>query len=307
MILWREIKARETDINLDDTAKRFKAEDTKIAVPDIQTLSGKKSKFSKITVPGSSYRTHLKCFQVDHSFMFGISTFCLHEEPLTTALDRISGISDHIEIMDEGLHYLENSEPLLSYSTHFSIHAPCRGTNIASLLEPIRRASVEVIEQCFLIAAEVNARVIVHPGYFAWAEERTKAERQLVTSTAELTSLANEYSVSYFIENMGNWDYFFLKTPDELPLIGDTPFALDVGHAHLNFCLSEFLRLPAGHYHLHDNNGKEDSHVAVGEGTIDFDPVMKSIQKNKVIPVIEVATFDGVLKSIQTLNMLSTL
>ena len=66
---------------------------------------------------------------------------------------------------------------LLSYSTHFSIHAPSRGTNIASLLEPIRQASVEVIEQCFLIAAELNAGVVVHPGYFAWAEERTKAEQ----------------------------------------------------------------------------------------------------------------------------------
>jgi sugar phosphate isomerase/epimerase len=209
-----------------------------------------------------------------------------------------------MEVMDEGLHYLENSEPLLSYSAHFSIHAPCRGTNIASLLEPIRRASVEVIEQCFIIAAEVNAGVVIHPGYFAWAEERPKAERQLMTSVTELSSLANEYSVQYFVENMGNWDYFFLKTPDELHLIGDTPFALDVGHAHLNFCLAEFLSLPAGHYHLHDNNGKEDSHVAVGEGTIDFEPVMKIILKKKIKPVIEVANFEGVLKSILMLNML---
>jgi hypothetical protein len=32
---------------------------------------------------------------------------------------------------------------------------------------------------------------------------------------------------------------------------------------------------------------------------------MKAIQKNKVMPVIEVATFEGVLKSIQTLNLLN--
>jgi len=234
--------------------------------------------------------------------MFGISTFCLHQQPLTTALDKISSCSDYIEVMDEGLHYLENSEPLLSYSARFSIHAPSRGTNLASLLEPIRRASVEVISQCFLIAAEVNAGVVVHPGYFAWEEERVKAERQLTASIKDLSDLADEYSLRYFIENMGNWDYFFLKTPDEISLIGDTPFALDVGHAHLNFCLGEFLRVPAGHYHLHDNNGKEDSHVAVGEGTIDFEPVMKAVQKSKVMPVIEVATFEGVTKSIQTLN-----
>jgi sugar phosphate isomerase/epimerase len=110
--------------------------------------------------------------------------------------------------------------------------------------------------------------------------------------------------VRYFIENMGNWEYFFLKTPGELPLIGDSPFALDVGHAHQKFSLTEFLRFPASHFHLHDNKGKEDSHLALGEGTIDFGPVMKAVQKNNVTPILEVSTFDGVMRSIR---MLSTL
>ena len=236
--------------------------------------------------------------------MFGVSTFCLHSEPLTTALDKISPISDFIEVMDEGLHYLESAEPLMSYSEKFSIHAPCRGTNIASLLEPIRRASVEVTKQCFRIAAEVNAGVVVHPGYFAWAEERLKAEQQLTKSLTEIAGLAKEYSVCYFIENMGNWEYFFLKTPDELSLLGDTPFALDTGHAHQNHCLAEFLRFPAAHYHLHDNDGKEDSHLAPGKGTIDFRPVMKAVRKNRVVPVVEVATYEGVIESLSLLNTL---
>jgi sugar phosphate isomerase/epimerase len=237
--------------------------------------------------------------------MFGISTFCLHQEPLITALEKISPFTDYIEVMDEGLHYLDSAESLLSYSHRFSIHAPCRGTNIASLLEPIRRASVEVIEQCFCIAAEVNAGIVVHPGYFAWAEERTRAERQLGVSLGDLSRFRKEYSIPFYIENMGNWDYFFLKTPDELFLIGDTPLALDVGHAHQNHCLLAFLSVPAGHCHLHDNNSKEDSHVAIGEGTIDFKPVMKAVQKNKITPVIEVATFEGVQKSIHALTLLN--
>ncbi len=236
--------------------------------------------------------------------MYGVSTFCLHQESLISALDKISSISDYIEVMDEGLHFLESAEPLMSYTKKFSIHAPSRGTNISSLLEPIRKASVEVIAQCFRIAAEVNAGVVVHPGYFAWAEERKKAEQQLRVSLSDLSFLGQEYSVRYFIENMGNWDYFFLKTPDEISLIGDTPFALDVGHAHQNHCLREFLDVPAGHYHLHDNNSKEDSHLAIGEGTIDFKPVMKAVQKNRIIPVIEVATMEGVLKSMRSLTLL---
>ncbi len=128
--------------------------------------------------------------------MFGVSTFCLHQEPLTTALDTIGSVSDYIEIMDEGLHYLESAEPLLSYPAKYSIHAPCRGTNIASLLEPIRKASIEVMTQCFAIAAEVNAGVVVHPGYFAWAEEREKAERQLKKSLSDLSLLGKSIRCS---------------------------------------------------------------------------------------------------------------
>ena len=127
--------------------------------------------------------------------MFGVSTFCLHDQPLPSALERIAAISDFIEVMDEGLHYLEDPELLQSYSAKFTIHSPCRGTNIASLLEPIRRASVEVTGQCFAIAAEVNAGVVVHPGYFAWVEEREKAEKQCRKSIGELKCLSGEHGI----------------------------------------------------------------------------------------------------------------
>jgi sugar phosphate isomerase/epimerase len=236
--------------------------------------------------------------------MYGVSTFCLHQLPLPDALERIAAITDRIEVMDEGLHYLASAELLHSYNQHLTIHTPCRGTNIASLLEPIRRASVEVMAECMDVAADVGAGLVIHPGYFAWAEERNKAEQQLGRSLGELTALSEEYSVRFFIENMGNWEYFLLKTPNELSLIGDAAFALDVGHAHQMQCLDAFLECPAAHYHLHDNAGKEDSHLAVGDGTIDFDAVMKSVRSSGIEPIIEVNTFEGVVRSIERLNAL---
>lgn len=236
--------------------------------------------------------------------MFGVSTFCLHKLPLEKALEQISEFTDRIEVMDEGLHYLNSAEPLLSYNHHFSIHTPCRGTNIASLLEPIRRASVEVMGQCMKIAAEVDASIVVHPGYFAWAEERDKACRQLERSIDDLTTLSREFSVPFFIENMGNWEHFLLKVPDELPLIGTSLFALDVGHAHQMHCLDGFLEYPAAHYHLHDNLGDADSHLAVGDGTINFAAVMDAVKKSGIEPIIEVEKFEDVQKSIDRLNAL---
>jgi sugar phosphate isomerase/epimerase len=234
--------------------------------------------------------------------MFGISSFCLHDQPLSVALDRISAVSDYIEVMDEGLHSLKDASLLENYSVRYSIHAPSRGTNLASLLEPIRRASVEVMGQCFAIAAEVNADVVVHPGYFAWEEERKEAVARFVQSREELMRIAEEYSVGFSFENMGNWPYFLLKRPEEISLTGSCGFALDVGHANQNHCLTDFLRIKAVHYHLHDNDGSEDTHDPVGKGTIDFSEVMKAVHRNGVAPVVEVTTFKGALASIDTLK-----
>ena len=234
--------------------------------------------------------------------MLGISTLCLHHEPLPVALDRIAELTDAIEVMDEGRHFLKSAEPLLSYSCRFSIHAPCRGTNLASLLEPIRRASVEVIAECFAIAAEVDAHVVVHPGYFAWPDERAEAAEQLARSLAELTAAAKDRGIVFSVENMGDWEYFFLKTPEELRLIGDCGFTLDVGHAHQNHCLAGFLERPAEHYHLHDNDTTADAHLAAGKGTIDFGPVMAAVKRSGGSPVIEVTDFDDAVVSLRVLQ-----
>jgi len=237
--------------------------------------------------------------------MPGISTLCLHHEPLPAALDRLAEVTDSVEVMDDGPHYLKSVEPLLSHSCRFSIHAPCRGTNIASMLEPIRRGSVEVMTECFSIAAEINAEVVVHPGYFAWPEERIPAERQLLKSLKELSALSRECGIVFTVENMGDWEYFFLQTPDEMHLIDDCAFTLDVGHAHLNHCLEQFLSFPARHYHLHDNDGTADSHRAIGEGTINFAPVIAAIKRTGGSAVIEVNDIESAIKSQEALEKLA--
>jgi sugar phosphate isomerase/epimerase len=189
--------------------------------------------------------------------------------------------------MDDGRHYLESADLLENYSLAYSLHAPSRSINIACIHEPIRKASVEVIGNSFALAGEVDADIIIHPGYFTWEEEREKARQQFRKSLRNLTTIAEEYSVNFFIENMGNWNYFFLREPSEIDVLGEFGLALDVGHAHLNHCLDEFLALPFRHIHLHDNNGIEDTHSPVGSGTIDFTAVMQAVRRDNATPVIE--------------------
>ncbi len=236
--------------------------------------------------------------------MFGISTFCLHELPLPEALDRLQGLTDTVEIMGDGNHFLETAEPLGNHSFRYFIHSPSRGVNIASLREPIRRASVEVLSQCFAVAAEVDAPVVVHPGYFAWKGEREAAISQFRLSLHDLKQAAGDLSVTFYLENMPAWDYFFLRFPEELPLLEGQGLALDVGHASLNGCLTGFLGHTLAHVHLHDNEGKADTHDPIGKGSIDFTPVKRAIERDRASAIIEVSTLEGVIKSMEILEKL---
>ena len=236
--------------------------------------------------------------------MFGISTYCLLGEPLPVALDRLSGLTGLIEVVDEGPHFVTDPELFESYSADFVLHAPYHGMNIACLFEPVRKASVEVMTDCFTVAAEIGAAVVLHPGYFAWEQEREQADRQFRKSLAELTEAARELSLTFSFENMGDMNFFNLRTPEDLSIIDGTRFTLDVGHANLNRCLPGFLRTSISHMHLHDNNGKRDTHSAVGEGDIGFPAVMAAMRRNHATAVIEVKTLDGVMKSIRALEAL---
>ncbi|MFA5331492.1 MAG: sugar phosphate isomerase/epimerase family protein [Methanoregula sp.] len=236
--------------------------------------------------------------------MIGISTFCLIEEPLLPALDRLTELTDRIEIMDEGLHHVSDPAVLESYTADFSFHAPFHGMNIASVFEPIRRASVGVMADCFAVAAEIGAPVVIHPGYFAWRNEQETAARQFGKSCAELRDLAREFSAEFSFENMSNTNFFNLRTPGDLAALSGIPFTLDVGHANLNRCLPAFLGTPFVHMHLHDNDGRRDSHSPVGEGTIDFVPVLAAMEHARASAVIEVSTFEGSVASLRTLEEL---
>lgn len=235
--------------------------------------------------------------------MYSISTHCLHAEPLAAALDKLAPHTSCVEIMSDGPHLLTDTRLLESYSFSYSIHAPSRGVNIASVLEPIRRASMEVIADTFTLAAEINAPVVIHPGYFAWEYEYQLAEQHLRASLTQIRSDAIQHGVTYFIENMGNWGYFFLKEPKDLPLLNGALFCLDVGHANECGTLDQFLTTTFSHVHLHDNNGHHDSHESIGKGTIDFDAVMHRVRENHIArPVIEVESFKGALETLDLLT-----
>ena len=97
----------------------------------------------------------------------GVLSYCLISRPLEESLDILSGVTCLIEVMDEGPHFITDPAVFESYTQDFVVHAPYHGMNIASIFDTIRKASVEVMTDCFAIAAEIGAPVVLHPGYYA--------------------------------------------------------------------------------------------------------------------------------------------
>lgn len=235
--------------------------------------------------------------------MPGISTCCLMDKSLADALDQLCPLTDLIEVMDEGPHLTTGTGLFTSYTQKFVLHAPFHGVNIASLFEPIRTASVNVTADCFARASAIGALgVVVHPGYYAWEQEKKAADRQFKKSHQELRAAAREHGVTFWFENMGNMNFFNLRTPKGLRLINGTGLALDTGHAYLNGCLGEFLKTPFCHMHIHDNRGKSDTHSAIGDGTIDFVPVFRALERTGATAVLEMKDFLAVEKSLTVLK-----
>jgi sugar phosphate isomerase/epimerase len=118
--------------------------------------------------------------------------------------------------------------------------------------------------------------------------------------------LQEELGIRLAVENMPKSDWHFFKKPD-LDL-HDMGLVLDIGHAHTCGTLPEFLSHPAlAHIHLHDNSGKGDEHLALGQGCVDLQPVLRTIEERNISAVLEQKTEKAVIESLQALKELRSI
>ena len=173
--------------------------------------------------------------------MVGISTYCLLDRPLPEALDRLSSITNLIEVVDEGPHFVHDASLFGSYSADFVFHAPYHGMNIASLFEAIRTASVKVMTDCFSVAAEVGAGVVMHRDILPGNRSVCRPTGSSKSPCTSSCYAARELSLTFWFENMGDMNFFNLRTPAHLDRIEGCGFALNTA-MHTSITAS---RIPA--------------------------------------------------------------
>lgn len=159
-----------------------------------------------------------------------------------------------------------------------TIHAPFMDLNPGAIDSSIREATRRRIQQVMRAAELLRPKVIVvHPGYddlhygdnsLVWLKNSVEFWREFVPQARQLGTILA-------VENI------FEKEPSTikalLDAIDDPCFrhCFDVGHWNMftTVTMEEWFH-ELGSYiaesHIHDNNGKSDEHLPVGEGKIDF-------------------------------------
>jgi sugar phosphate isomerase/epimerase len=198
----------------------------------------------------------------------------------------------------------------LDYGPLFSIHAPFMDLSPGAIDPKIRAVTFERFSQVFDIAEILKPRSIVfHSGYEKW-KYSLKFDvwlEQSLKTWKSLTKRAADSNLKIAIENV------FEDEPTNLRLLME-----EMGSHHFGICFDTghfnlFSKMPVNAWldqlspyiveiHLHDNFGKADDHIAIGEGTFDFDMLFSIVKDSELIYTIEGHSPEDVLKSIERLK-----
>lgn len=143
-----------------------------------------------------------------------------------------------------------------------------------------RRQSVDDIARCADWLARAGGRyLVVHPGGLSYPEDAETRRAALGESLTSLVALSKGSGVVFCVENMppgvhpGSRMADLRSLVDELDLDG-VALALDTGHAHIA-STPRAETLAAGPRlvttHVHDNDGRQDTHLPPGLGTLDWE------------------------------------
>jgi sugar phosphate isomerase/epimerase len=253
----------------------------------------------------------------------GVSTLHLLSQSFNKMTEQIKSLNaKYIEIVDDGLHALNKQRVKRlkdigeSYNIKFSVHAPFADINIASPSHCVLKAMLKRLENSMKLASHVEAYVwVFHPGLKTGISMFYPGEDWLQNRrTAELLyKIAKDYGLSIAVENVPepypflmkgvrDFERFYSEVSEPIGL------ALDVGHSNINGQTEQFLKTFADkivHIHAHDNDGRDDSHLGIGYGTVNwhrFVSLLRNISYNKVVIVESV---EKVPESVQKLKSIT--
>ncbi len=161
----------------------------------------------------------------------------------------------------------------------------------ADLTQRLRDASLEEMLESLGVAAELHPlKVVLHPSYLTGLSVfvTDQAKQHAARSLEAIVERADQLGLTVCLENMFPRSNSLCEPADFVEVFEKYPalkLTLDTGHANIGSRgdkrTLEFIRLfpeRIGHIHANDNFGKEDNHLPIGTGTIDFPRIVKAIK-----------------------------
>jgi len=194
-----------------------------------------------------------------------------------------------------------------------SLHAPVADVNLMSPHPEVRALAESEIAAALELAAEIGAgSVTFHLGYRPlMGAPHAPPWEEALEAIRRLNGRAQALGVALCLENDPRlpgaylWDLARMREVlSELGLAG----TLDIGHAWTAYgegaleLLPELM--PSIHtVHLHDNRGRLDEHLALGEGVVDVAKAWPLLSRASLL-VIETKTHAGLKNSLSFLQRL---
>jgi len=173
----------------------------------------------------------------------------------------------------------------------------------SDLYESFRKASLEENFSALEAAAELGIRkAVLHPGYITGMGKfvMDKAKQYGLEAIGTILKKANRLGVTLCVENMFPLS-IFLTQPQEFQevfeLFPEIRLTLDIGHANIGGNRNraiEFIQqygYRIGHIHANDNFGKEDNHLPIGAGFIDFEKIIKALKQTSYDETMTIEVF----------------
>lgn len=173
----------------------------------------------------------------------------------------------------------------------------------SDLYESLRRVSLQENFEALEAAAELGIeKVVLHPGYITGLGKFVldRAKGYGMDSIEAILKKAVSLNITLCIENMFPQAHFLVQPYEFQSFFESFPeirLTLDIGHANLGGGKnksSEFIQrygYRIGHVHANDNFGKEDSHLPIGAGIIDFETIIKELKTAQYDETITLEVF----------------
>ncbi len=238
----------------------------------------------------------------------GASTLAGIEYTLEYTLEFIENLGlNYAELVHQFPNETIDVDILECFNLKYSIHSPFMDVNIASLQDQSRLNAIDQIKSSIDFANKIDGEaVVVHPGTIPFLANKYFRNKVIDTSNKsmiELGKYGEDLGVLTTFENMPIFDnmiYSNIEKLNEILINNNLSMTLDIGHAkQARYSVDEMYFDSIKHVHIHDNFGDDDSHLALGEGSINLNHIVDTLKKNNYngIYIIEVNDYDSIKKS----------